>query len=192
MVYLSGFALCAAITSATPLQIPLLSSSKQAPLGHPNGTKRMVNSTELQGLISGDRLMVRAKKMFEIAKLGEEEYNHPTRVIGSLVCLCTCFCSAICWQAYRPPRDAIIHLRDHPPARRLLHHLEPVIPCCFWKCVRVASRHRRRCAQVCSTHGPNCRPWGLPHGPVLFAPGSTACLLSRTSPLGLVRAPFST
>jgi hypothetical protein len=38
----------------------------------------------------------------------------------------------------------------------------------------------------------NCRPWGLPHGPVLFAPGSTACLLSRTSPLGLVRAPFST
>jgi hypothetical protein len=37
-----------------------------------------------------------------------------------------------------------------------------------------------------------CRPWSLPHGPVLFAPGSTACLLSRTSPLGLVRAPFST
>ena len=24
-----------------------------------------------------------AKKMYEIAKLGEEEYNHPTRVIGS-------------------------------------------------------------------------------------------------------------
>ena len=38
---------------------------------------------------------------------------------------------------------------------------------------------------------PQCRPWDLPHGPVLFAPGSTACLLSRTSPLGLVRAPFS-
>jgi hypothetical protein len=37
-----------------------------------------------------------------------------------------------------------------------------------------------------------CQPWGLPHGPVLFAPGYTACLLSRTSPLGLVRAPFST
>lgn len=27
--------------------------------------------------------MARAKKMYEIAKLGEEEYNHPTRVIGS-------------------------------------------------------------------------------------------------------------
>ena len=83
MVYLSGFALCAAITSATALQIPLLSSSNQTPLGHPNGTKPMVNSTELQDLISGDRLMARAMKMYEIAKLGEEEYNHPTRVIGS-------------------------------------------------------------------------------------------------------------
>jgi hypothetical protein len=28
-------------------------------------------------------------------------------------------------------------------------------------------------------------------GPVLFAPGFISCLLSRTSPLGLVRAPFS-
>jgi aminopeptidase Y len=84
MVYFSGFALCAAITSATALQIPLLSSSNgQTPLAHPNGTKPMVNSTELQDLISGDRLMARAKKMYEIAKLGEEEYNHPTRVIGS-------------------------------------------------------------------------------------------------------------
>jgi hypothetical protein len=27
-----------------------------------------------------------------------------------------------------------------------------------------------------------CRPWGLPHGPVLFAPGFISCLLSRTSP----------
>jgi aminopeptidase Y len=83
MVFFSGFALCAAITSVTALQIPLLSSSNQAPLGHPHGTKPLVNSTELQDLISGDRLMARAKKMYEIAKLGEEEYNHPTRVIGS-------------------------------------------------------------------------------------------------------------
>jgi len=83
MVFSSGFALCAAITSATALQIPLMSSGNQAPLGHPHGTKPLVNSTELQDLISGDRLMARAKKMYEIAKLGEEEYNHPTRVIGS-------------------------------------------------------------------------------------------------------------
>jgi len=84
MVYLSGFALCAAISSATALQIPLLSPSGNAgPLGHAHGAKPLVNSTELQDLVSGDRLMARAKKMYEIAKLGEEEYNHPTRVIGS-------------------------------------------------------------------------------------------------------------
>ncbi|KAH7071012.1 aminopeptidase Y precursor [Paraphoma chrysanthemicola] len=83
MVYSSGFALCAAITGAAALQIPFLSSSSQAPLGHPEGRKPLVNSTELQDLISGDRLMIRANKLYEIAKLGEEEYNHPTRVIGS-------------------------------------------------------------------------------------------------------------
>jgi aminopeptidase Y len=83
MVFFSGFALCAAITSAGALQIPLLSWHNQAPLGHPHGSKPLVNSTELQDLISGDRLMVRANKLYEIAKLGEEEYNHPTRVIGS-------------------------------------------------------------------------------------------------------------
>jgi aminopeptidase Y len=85
MVFFSGFALCAAVTGAGALQIPLLSShtGSQAPLGHPHGSKPMVNSTELQDLISGDRLMVRANRLYEIAKLGEEEYNHPTRVIGS-------------------------------------------------------------------------------------------------------------
>ena len=83
MVFSSGFALCAAIAGAAALQIPLLSSNVQMPLGHPSGSKPLVNSTELQDLISGDRLMIRANKLYEIAKLGEEEYNHPTRVIGS-------------------------------------------------------------------------------------------------------------
>jgi len=83
MVFSSGFALCAVVTGAAALQIPLLPSHSQAPLGHPHGTKPLVNSTELQDLISGDRLLARAKKLYEIAKLGEDEYNHPTRVIGS-------------------------------------------------------------------------------------------------------------
>lgn len=83
MVYSSRWALCAAVTGATALQIPLLSSNNQALLGHPSGSKPLVNSTELQDLISGDRLLARSKKLYEIAKLGEEEYNHPTRVIGS-------------------------------------------------------------------------------------------------------------
>ena len=83
MVYSSRWALCTAVTSAAALQIPLLSSNNQALLGHPSGSKPLVNSTELQDLISGDRLLARAKKLYEIAELGEEEYNHPTRVIGS-------------------------------------------------------------------------------------------------------------
>jgi len=84
MVYTSGFALCTALTGAAALQVPLLSlANHQASLGHSDGSKPLVNTTELQDMISGDRLMVRAKKLFEIAKLGEDEYNHPTRVIGS-------------------------------------------------------------------------------------------------------------
>ncbi|KAF2730638.1 Zn-dependent exopeptidase [Polyplosphaeria fusca] len=79
----STLAQCATIVGAVGLQIPLFWKPSQAPLDHPNGTKPLINSTELQDLISGDRLYARAKKLFEIAKLGEDEYNHPTRVIGS-------------------------------------------------------------------------------------------------------------
>ena len=82
----STLALCAAVVGATALQIPFL-SQEQAPVqiaaGHPDGQKPLVNSTELQDLISGDRLQARAKELYEIAKLGQDEYNHPTRVIGS-------------------------------------------------------------------------------------------------------------
>jgi aminopeptidase Y len=82
MVSSSRLALCAAVTGATALQIPLFASNNQAPLVA-GESKPLVNTTELQDLISGDRLMARAKKLYEIAKLGEAEYNHPTRVIGS-------------------------------------------------------------------------------------------------------------
>ncbi|KAJ4292049.1 Aminopeptidase Y [Kalmusia sp. IMI 367209] len=80
--------LCAVAAGASALQIPLLSSEKQAPIelagdGDYHGEKPLVNSSALQDLISGDKLFLRAKKLYEIAKLGEEEYNHPTRVIGS-------------------------------------------------------------------------------------------------------------
>ncbi|KAK3209183.1 hypothetical protein GRF29_69g1065106 [Pseudopithomyces chartarum] len=81
---ISSLSVIAAGVSA--IQIPLLSSEKQAPVevsGDYHGEKPLVNSSALQDLISGDRLFARAKKLYEIAKLGEEEYNHPTRVIGS-------------------------------------------------------------------------------------------------------------
>lgn len=76
-------ALCASSAGASSLQIPLADLPPQEPLRSAEETKPLVNSSELQDLISGDRLMVRAKKLYEIAKLGEPEFNHPTRVIGS-------------------------------------------------------------------------------------------------------------
>jgi hypothetical protein len=79
----STLALCATIAGASALQIPFLSSLSQTPVQLSNDSKPLINSTALQDLISGDRLLTRAKKLFEIAKLGEIEYNHPTRVIGS-------------------------------------------------------------------------------------------------------------
>lgn len=47
-------------------------------------TKRpLVDSQKLQDSISPDSLVKRAEKLYEIAKLSEHDYNHPTRVIGS-------------------------------------------------------------------------------------------------------------
>ncbi|RYO76876.1 hypothetical protein DL766_008103 [Monosporascus sp. MC13-8B] len=43
----------------------------------------LVDSEELQAKITKDNLLARAKELYEIAKLSEDEYNHPTRVIGS-------------------------------------------------------------------------------------------------------------
>lgn len=82
MVLSSVAVICAAITGATALQLPL-ASNHQAPIKSGHATKPLVSSAALQDLISGDRLLERAKRLYEIAKLGEKEYNHPTRVIGS-------------------------------------------------------------------------------------------------------------
>lgn len=83
----SSLALCAALAGASALQIPFLSpSTDQAPLKpseNKDGTKPLIDSEALQDLVSGDRLLRRAKELYEMAKLGEDEYNHPTRVIGS-------------------------------------------------------------------------------------------------------------
>ncbi|RNJ58841.1 hypothetical protein D7B24_003927 [Verticillium nonalfalfae] len=48
-----------------------------------SGDRSAIDSEALQKLIKGDNLFERAKQLYEIAKLGEAEYNHPTRVIGS-------------------------------------------------------------------------------------------------------------
>ncbi len=81
----------AAFGSATAigLQVPLLPQlGEQVPLADGNtGSSAfelpMVETEALQALIKGDRLLSRAKDLYSIAELSFDEYNHPTRVIGS-------------------------------------------------------------------------------------------------------------
>ncbi|KAI0391378.1 aminopeptidase [Xylariaceae sp. FL0594] len=47
------------------------------------GSKPLVNTESLQAQISIDSLFERANALYEIAKTSEEEWGHPTRVIGS-------------------------------------------------------------------------------------------------------------
>ncbi|KPM42616.1 Aminopeptidase Y [Neonectria ditissima] len=48
------------------------------------GDLPVIDTKALQKLISADNLEAHAKSFYDIAKSGEAEYNHPTRVIGSL------------------------------------------------------------------------------------------------------------
>jgi aminopeptidase Y len=57
-------------------------SSAQDTLGGHNH-KPLVDTESLQAAIKSENLLARAKDLYKIAELGEPEYNHPTRVIGS-------------------------------------------------------------------------------------------------------------
>ncbi|KAF2810460.1 Zn-dependent exopeptidase [Mytilinidion resinicola] len=71
------FLSCATVSA---LQIPFL-----GPLIPQNAItkKPLVSSEAIQADISSKALLKRAKELFKIAELGIDEYNHPTRVIGS-------------------------------------------------------------------------------------------------------------
>jgi aminopeptidase Y len=65
-----------------------LCQSHQIPLQAPNeiveqSSKPVINSTELQALITAKSLLSRAETLFTIAETSEKEFGHPTRVIGS-------------------------------------------------------------------------------------------------------------
>ncbi|TEA20648.1 Aminopeptidase Y [Colletotrichum sidae] len=93
---LAGLALLGGV-SALHVQMQAQVPGQQAPLvadeapfvsaapssTSPSTKKPLVDTEALQDTIHADNLLVRAKELYEIAKLGEEEYNHPTRVIGS-------------------------------------------------------------------------------------------------------------
>ncbi|KAI1440871.1 Zn-dependent exopeptidase [Annulohypoxylon stygium] len=67
---------------ASDLQKPLI--SQQRPVIADNGfAKSLVDTDKLQDSIKIDNLLDRAKDLFEIARLSEPEFGHPTRVIGS-------------------------------------------------------------------------------------------------------------
>ncbi|PCH01176.1 Peptidase M28 [Penicillium occitanis (nom. inval.)] len=62
-------------------QLPLFDPS---PVSHNHvAAKELVDSASLQNRIHADNLFDRAKVLYSIAELGTDEYNHPTRVIGS-------------------------------------------------------------------------------------------------------------
>ena len=76
-LYLPLFA--ASLASASQWQQPLFNNDNQAHLSK----KELVNTNALQADITQDNLLKRAKDLYSIAELGIDEYNHPTRVIGS-------------------------------------------------------------------------------------------------------------
>ncbi|KAH9886796.1 Zn-dependent exopeptidase [Xylariomycetidae sp. FL2044] len=62
-----------------------LTSATQKPLGEADTSrsKPLVNSEKLQSSILVENLLERAHQLYSIAELGQEQYGHPTRVIGS-------------------------------------------------------------------------------------------------------------
>lgn len=75
-------AIFGAFGAVAALQVPLGDTSgSQTPFK--SSGKKLVSSDALQADIKADSLLKRAKELYKIAELGQEEYNHPTRVIGS-------------------------------------------------------------------------------------------------------------
>ncbi|KAK4208198.1 peptidase family M28 [Rhypophila decipiens] len=80
---LHGLAALSGVSAARSQQRPLTHQSPLADTVTDTTEKKAIDSEALQGTIKVENLLARAKQLYEIAKLGEDEYNHPTRVIGS-------------------------------------------------------------------------------------------------------------
>lgn len=68
------------------LQLPLQKPLDSHPVSAPSvdySKRPLIDTQELQDLIKVKNLYTRAEKLYDIAKTSEEEFNHPTRVIGS-------------------------------------------------------------------------------------------------------------
>jgi aminopeptidase Y len=69
------------LARSTVIQYPLHGSSD--PQALISSSKELVSSKALQAHITSKNLLKRAEDLYKIAELGTDEYNHPTRVIGS-------------------------------------------------------------------------------------------------------------
>ncbi|KAL7655863.1 Aminopeptidase Y [Aspergillus niger] len=65
------------------LQLPLVQDSNSQWQKPNAGDKPLISSPLLQEQVKAENLLDRARQLYKIAELGEDEYNHPTRVIGS-------------------------------------------------------------------------------------------------------------
>jgi aminopeptidase Y len=73
----------ASLAGASIIQKPLISSSESQALISVYDSNPLVSSEALEAQITAKNLFKRAQQLFKIAEEGVEEYNHPTRVIGS-------------------------------------------------------------------------------------------------------------
>ena len=81
MTRLLPFVALSALASASVVQQPLQNvvADSQALIN----SKPLISSEALQDLIKTKNLRERSKELYKIAELSLDEYNHPTRVIGS-------------------------------------------------------------------------------------------------------------
>ncbi|KAI0423539.1 peptidase family M28 [Xylaria sp. FL1042] len=84
MVGLSRLSLIATIAAVSAqLQKPLLSPSEDEREIYSTGTKPLIDTELLQARINTENLLNRAEVLYDFAKSSEEQFGHPTRVIGS-------------------------------------------------------------------------------------------------------------
>jgi aminopeptidase Y len=80
---IAALAACSAsaLQNQIPIQIPAPPTRDSA---SSYTKKHLVDTKALQATIKSENLLARAEKLFKIAELSHDEYNHPTRVIGSI------------------------------------------------------------------------------------------------------------
>lgn len=80
----SAFTLPQAQAPLVPQQVAILPLIlNDAPPVKDSEKLPLVDSWALQNLINKEALKLRAQELYDVAKLSEDEYNRPTRVIGS-------------------------------------------------------------------------------------------------------------